>query len=263
MKLVRQGKISYLRPSWADGSGFTGGFTTRNGGVSRPPYHSLNLGLHTDDLRPSVEANRSSLARTFELQPHRLLTVRQVHGTDVLVLDQPNPDLSHFHSVEADAIISNQPGLMFGVLVADCYPVLLWDADGRAAAAVHVGWRGAAAGLIGKAVKALASQFGCRSEALYAAVGPGIDAAHYEVDRPVRQEFEKGSGFWSRIAEEVELGKWRLDLRESCRLQLEAAGVDPGRTELCRENSYEQRELFFSHRRDRGQTGRQLGFVVL
>ena len=85
MKIVRQGKISYLQPSWA-GSGVQAGFTTRNGGSSRAPYNSLNLGFNTGDQQAAVEANRGALARAFGLPPHLLLTVQQVHGSEILVV---------------------------------------------------------------------------------------------------------------------------------------------------------------------------------
>lgn len=263
MKLSRTGKISYLNPRWAHEADFTGGFTTRNGGHSRAPYNSLNLGLKTEDTAHAVEGNRSSLARAFDRPPHLLLTIQQTHGNDILVLDQLNPDLSHFQRVEADAIISNQRNMIFGVLVADCFPVLLWDRSKKVGATVHAGWRGAASGLIGKTVKAMQASFDCDPAELFAAVGPGIGAAHYEVDRPVRQAFEQGSGFWHRIATEVELGRWKLDLRESCRLQLEAAGLTATSIDVAAENTFDQKELFFSHRRDGGVTGRQMGFIVL
>src|SRR5690606_39123144 len=137
------------------------------------------------------------------------------HGTDLLVIDQPNPDLSHFFTVECDAILTDQPGIMIGILVADCYPVLLHDPMKKAAAVVHVGWRGAAAGILGKTIEAMAASFGCRSDRLLAAIGPGIGSHRYEVDRPVRDAFRAGSGHWEEISEEIALGKWRLDLRRS------------------------------------------------
>ena len=131
MKLTKQQKLSYLQPGWAIDGPVQAGFTTRNGGVSRPPFNSLNLGFNTEDSSHNVEGNRSTLARAFDLQPHLLLTINQVHGTDVLVIDEPNPDLSHFLTVESDAIITNQPGMLIGVLIADCVPEI-----GRAS------WRG-------------------------------------------------------------------------------------------------------------------------
>jgi hypothetical protein len=162
MKLVRKGKISYMQPDWVAGSPVQAGFSTRNGGVSRPPYNSLNLGYNTEDARHNVEGNRSTLTRAFDLHPHQLLTVKQVHGTDILIVDQPNYDLSHFLTVASDAIITDQPGFMFGVLVADCFPVLMYDPNKRVGAAVHAGWRGAASGLLGKTAEAMQSHFGCR-----------------------------------------------------------------------------------------------------
>lgn len=263
MKLARQGKIGYLQPDWAAAAPVFAGFTTRNGGVSRPPHNSLNLGFNTDDPKHNVEGNRSTVARAFGIAPHLLLTVRQVHGTDLLVIDEPNPDLSHFLSVECDAILTDQPGIMIGILVADCYPVLLFDPQRRAAAVVHVGWRGAAAGIIGKVAGAMESHFGSRPSQLLAAVGPGIGAHRYEVDRPVRDAFRQGAGHWEAISQEVALGKWLLDLRQSCLLQLADAGFDPANIQAAEQDTCCHRELFFSYRRDQGATGRQMGFIML
>lgn len=262
MKLVRQGKLNYLQPGWA-GNGVVAGFTTRNGGTSRAPYNSLNLGFHSGDQQAAVEANRAALARTFEVPPHLLLTVQQVHGSEILVIDQPNPDLSHFQRVECDAVITDQPGMMVGILVADCYPVLLFDPEGSAAAVVHVGWRGAAAGLLGRTVQALQELFASRPERLWAAIGPGVGSHSYEVDRPVREAFRAGAGDWEQIARETRLGHWQLDLRRSCELQLAAAGLAPQRIDVVQECTCCHRETFYSYRRDQGRTGRQMGFVIL
>lgn len=263
MKLVKQGKISHFQPEWAVSHNLQAGFSTRNGGVSRPPFNSLNLAYHTEDARHNVEGNRSTLARSFGLQPHQLLTVNQVHGSDILVIDQANYDLSHFLTLESDAIVTNQPGIMIGVLVADCYPVLLFDSVQRVAAAVHVGWRGAADSLLGKTVASMQSLFGCQPQQLLVAVGPGIAAQSYTVDRPVRDAFQAGSGYWAQISRETGLHQWQLDLQKSCLLQLEAAGVATTQISFVRESTSVHRELFFSYRRDRGQTGRQMGFILL
>lgn len=262
MKTVRQGKISYLQPDWA-GNGIVTGFTTRNGGSSRPPFNSLNLGFHTGDQQAAVEANRTALARAFDLQPHMLLTVQQVHGSEILIIDQPNPDLSHFLRVECDAVITCQPGIMIGVLVADCYPVVIYDPDRPAAGVVHAGWRGAAAGLIGRTVQAMGEMFGSRPERLCAAIGPGIGGHGYEVDRPVREAFRAGAGDWEKIAKETSLGHWLLDLRLSCQLQLAAAGIAGSRVDAVAECTCCHRETFYSYRRDSGRTGRQMGFALL
>ncbi|PLX89154.1 MAG: peptidoglycan editing factor PgeF [Desulfuromonas sp.] len=263
MKQSRQEKVTYLQPDPDMSQGLVAGFTTRNGGVSRPPYHSLNLGLNTDDLKAHVEGNRSTFCRAFDVPLHRLLTVNQVHGNDLLLIDEPNPDLSHFLTVEADGIVTNQPGIMLGVLVADCFPVLLWDPNKRVIAAIHIGWRGAANGLIGKAIRAMVQHFHCRSDQIRAAIGPGIGAHRFEVDRPVREAFRKGTGFWDDISSEVRLGYWHLDLQLSCRLQLEQAGLAASSIEAAEDCTCCHQELFFSYRRDQGVTGRQMGFIML
>ncbi len=262
MKLVRKGKISYLQPAKIS-PGLIAGFSTRNGGVSRLPYHSLNLGTNTDDLKAHVEGNRSTFARAFDLPLRQLLTVKQVHGKDLLLIDEPNLDLSHFNRVEVDAVITNQPGIMIGILTADCYPLLLWNKQLTAVAAVHIGWRGAADGLINKTVKAMTSHFSCTSQDIIAAVGPGIGADKYEVDRPVRDAFRQGSGFWNEISRETRLGHWNLNLALSCRLQLEQAGLTPDAIEDSGHCTFTQPEMFFSYRRDEGKTGRQMGFIML
>lgn len=263
MKTVRQGKVGYLQPAWAEDGSIVAGFTTRNGGTSRPPYNSLNLGFHTGDQQAAVEANRAALTRAFDLPPHLLLTVQQVHGSEILVIDQPNPDFNHYQRVECDAVITNQTGVMIGILVADCYPVVLYDPAGAAAGVVHVGWRGAAAGLIGRTVRAMTEMFGSRPERLCAAIGPGVGGHGYEVDRPVREAFRAGAGGWEQIARETSLGHWLLDLRLSCQLQLEAAGLPPARIDAVAECTCCHRETFYSYRRDNGRTGRQMGFVLL
>ena len=262
MKLVRNGKLTCLQPTGVDG-GIVAGFSTRNGGVSRAPYNSLNLGLNTEDQPAQVEGNRSTFSRTFDLAPHQLLTVKQVHGDDLLLIDEPNPDISHFLTLEVDAIVTNQPDIMIGVLVADCFPVLIWNAERRLVAAVHVGWRGAANGILGKVVKAMSDHFSCPVDQLQAAVGPGIGAHRYEVDRPVRDAFRHGSGFWAEISSEVKLGHWQLDLALSCRLQLERAGIKPQSIEVAEQCTCCHPELLFSYRRDNGKTGRQLGYIML
>ncbi|MDO9081314.1 MAG: polyphenol oxidase family protein, partial [Desulfuromonadales bacterium] len=142
-------------------------------------------------------------------------------------------------------------------------PVLLFDPVQRVAAVVHVGWRGAANGILPKTIACLVNDFSVNSAALKAAIGPGIGAHRYEVDRPVRDAFRSGTDNWSKIAKETELGKWQLDLRRACELQLAAAGLPPAQIDVVEEDTCCHRELYFSYRRDNGQTGRQMGFVLI
>lgn len=263
MILSRQGKITFLKPEWADEFPLYAGFSTRNGGVSRPPFNSLNLGFGTDDLRHNVEGNRSNFCRAFHLPPTKLLTVNQVHGSDILIVDEPNSDLSHFLGLDCDAIVTNQAGIMLGILVADCYPVLFWDPSNSVAAVAHVGWRGAAKDIISKLIRTLSEIFGTLPADLFCAVGAGISGKRYEVDRTVREGFYGQEDLWTASVNATSHGRWNLDLGKSCILQLKVEGVSESRILKADYCTYAHRELFFSYRRDSGNTGRQMGFIMI
>lgn len=264
MEITKSGKVHYLEPKqMADRGVSVQGFTTRHEGVSRPPYNSLNLGLSTNDSPHSVEGNRSLLARAFGTRVEQLVTVTQVHGSDLLLLDEPNPDFTHFLKLECDGIITNQPGIMLGVCTADCVPVLLLDPARRVIAALHAGWKGTAAGIVRKGVEAMVSMFDAAPEDILAAVGPAIGPCCYEVDQPVADAFRQaGNDFDARSKSSGE-GKWRLDLAEMNRRQLLRAGLDERNIETTPLCSCCEKDLFFSYRRDKGETGRQMGFIML
>ena len=263
MQMKRTGRIHYISTEFSDPACSVQGFTTRHEGVSRPPYNSLNLGTTTQDQLHNVEGNRSLLTRAFGITQEALVTVRQVHGSDVLVIDEPNEDYSHFLNLESDAIITNQPGVMIGVCVADCAPILLLDPGKRVIAAVHAGWQGTAAGLVSKAVAAMKSMFDCNPTVLQAAIGPCIAKCCYEVDAPVKQAFAQSPVPWEICAEPSGEGKWQLDLAAANRELLLAAGVPSGSIQVSDMCVSCQRDRFFSYRRDGGETGRQMGFIML
>lgn len=263
MQIKRNGRIHYVATEFEGTPCSVQGFTTRHEGVSRPPYNSLNLGTTTLDQPHNVEGNRSILTRAFGIPQEMLVTVRQVHGSDILVIDEPNEDFSHFLSVESDAIITNQPGVMIGVCVADCAPILLLDPEKRIIAAVHAGWQGTAARLVSKTVAGMESLFGCRPDNLQAAIGPCISSCCYEVDAPVRQAFEQSGVRWDSCTVPAGEGKWRLDLASANRQLLRSSGVPESAIQMSEMCVSCQKEFFFSYRRDNGLTGRQMGFIML
>ena len=263
MQMKRSGRIQYIATDFPGPDCSVQGFTTRHEGVSRPPYNSLNLGTNTLDPPHNVEGNRSLLARAFDIGQEALVTVRQVHGSDILVIDEPNEDYSHFLSLESDAIITNQPGVMIGICVADCAPILLMDPEKRVIAAVHAGWQGTASKLVSKTVAGLKNLFECDPAALQVAIGPSIGKCCYEVDAPVKQAFAKNDIPWDAFAERSSEGKWRLDLAAANRELLISAGVPAAAIQISDMCVSCHRELFFSYRRDSGDTGRQMGFIML
>ncbi len=208
-------------------------FSTRRGGVSEGPFESLNLGLFTDDEPKRVKENRRRLAEHTRVD-HMALG-RQVHGTDLRTWTDP-PAVGE--PPEVDGHLTDEPGLGLLVQAADCLPVAL-AARGRVAM-LHCGWRGMAGGLIARALE-------CFEEVPAAAVGPGIGRCCYEVGDEVLKAFGGR-------------GERTLDLRAIARSQLEAGGVTGVlEVDLCTSC---HPELFFSHRRDGGVTGRQAGVVV-
>lgn len=264
MEVIRTGRIHHLAPCFETTNPVSvQGFTTRHEGVSRPPYNSLNLGTNTDDSPHNVEGNRSLLARTFGITMEQLVTVRQTHGSDILVIDAPNDDFSHFLGIEADAIITNQPGVMIGVTIADCVPVLLCDPVKKVIAAVHAGWQGTAANIVGQAVQGMQKLFGSKAAQIKAAIGPCINPCCYQVDQPVKDGFKGQPELWQAISEPDGADKWRLDLALANRMQLEDAGLTPDAIQTSGHCVCCQKELYFSYRRDNGETGRQIGFIML
>lgn len=213
-------------------------FSTRVGGVSEPPFDSLNLGILTDDSKDAVMENRRRLAAALGFAFDQVVFALQVHGTRLI--DHRIEDLEG--TPEADGHVLSEPGAAALVFVADCLPVALSGPKG--VAMVHAGWRGLAGGIIGAAAGAV--------EATMAAVGPGIGPCCYEVGEEVLGPFAT----LGNVAE----GRM-LNLPEVARRLLVRAGVE--RIELAGLCTGCEEELFFSHRRDQGQTGRQAGVAWL
>jgi YfiH family protein len=221
----------------ADLGGARAAFSTRCGGVSEAPFDRLNLGLLTDDEEGAVAENRRRLATALGFEREQVVFARQVHGTRLLRHVGRGGHLVE----EADGHVVSEAGLVPLVFVADCLPVALRGPGG--AAMVHAGWRGLAGGILAEAAAAV--------RATTAAVGPGIGPCCYEVGGEVATAFgELGEGI---------LEGRMLNLPEVARRLLGRAGVgeveSAGLCTSCAE------ELFFSHRRDRGRTGRQAGLA--
>ena len=221
-------------------------FSTRAGGFSHGPYESLNLGLLTGDDRALVIHNRKRLAEHADVDPAHVAMGWQVHGTDLREWMEPDPGAAFLDPqgahLKVDGHITRKPGIAPLVLTADCLPVAL--AGGGAVAMLHCGWRGLAGNIIGRALR--------RMQAEAAAIGPGIGACCYEVGEEVLSEFAGYDG--------VADGRM-LNLRAVAQAQLHAAGITQvEHVDLCTSCNP---ELFFSHRRDNGVTGRQGGIAWL
>ena len=218
-------------------------FSTRNGGVSEGAYESLNLGILTEDDPARVFENRRRLANGIGIDPERTRMAWQQHGP-VVKKASPEGILERVRHEPCDGWWSDEAGQGMLLLTADCLPVAIARANGAkpALAVLHVGWRGLLDGIVASGVAALGEG------TLAAALGPGIGPCCYEVGPEVAGPFTE------RFGPET-VSERKLDLWRAAELALNEAGVaEVERTDLC---TFCHPELFFSHRRDRGITGRQ------
>lgn len=253
--------MTWLTPDWPAPATVRALSTLRTGGVSGPPYASLNLGGHVGDDHSAVQRNRCALRDAAGL-PAEPEWLAQVHGTHVIDLDSgapagPGPS-------PADAAVTRQPGRVCAILTADCLPVLLAAAAGDGVGAAHAGWRGLAAGVIEATVAAL----GTPPRQLLAWLGPAIGPRHFEVGAEVRAEFLRCAG--ASAAEDTAAddaafvpnarGRYMADLYALARRRLLRLGVE--RIYGGEECTYADNARYYSHRRD-GRTGRQATLIWL
>jgi hypothetical protein len=226
------------------------GFPTRAGGTSTGAFASLNCSFAVGDAPEAVRQNLELLATAAAVTPERLHTAQQVHGDRVVVAGEATP------ATEADALWTSERGRAVGVRTADCVPILLEDRRTGAVAAVHAGWRGVIAEIVVKAVSALA---GADRGHVYAGVGPCIRACCFEVDGDLPARFT--TAFGADVLVPAGERKARLDLVRAVTRSLERCGVPLDHVAaLPHCTSCDRR--FFSHRRDRGNTGRHLSFIT-
>lgn len=238
-------------------------FSLRTGGVSTPPFDSLNLGDAVGDDPDRVARNRTLLLTALGLSPARHAEARQVHGARVVyavadgelvrLVDEADGG-SGLSDPEADALVA-LPGTSAGVRTADCVPVLLHDPETGLSAAVHAGWKGTAAGIVGEVVERLA-RGGASRASLRGAVGPAIGACCFEVGDEVARHFDP------QEVDRTRGSRPYVDLPAANRRQLLEAGLAPRYVEVLPRCTACDPVSFFSHRRDAGRTGRHLAVIA-
>ena len=260
-------------PGWERYGWLRHGFSARSGGVS-VVYGAgeLNLGWTQEDDPAAVAENRRRFVRAVggEGADMRLVTVRQEHGAVTqAVLNGDGAVKGRLETAEGKAVLKGDglmtglAGVLVGIQTADCVPVLVADTEKRVVAAFHAGWRGTVARIVEKGIEAMGEEFGSRPEDMVAAVGPSIGACCYRVGYEVRGEFAAAFGYAGELFRVADGGIW-LDLWEANRRQLVAAGVERisvlGECSGCGVDGAGRRR-YFSHRVDKGVTGRMLSVV--
>jgi len=234
------------------------GFLGRRGGVSTGLYAGLNVGLGSDDDREAILRNRE-LARDAVLPGATLVTVHQVHSPDVVTVTAPIAENARPH---ADALVTDRPGLLLGILAADCVPILFADEARGIVGAAHSGWKGALHG-VGEATLDAMVALGADRGAIACAIGPCIGRASYEVTESFAEPFLARDGEDARFFSAGKPGHLMFDIGGYVAARLASAGA--GSVTLLDEDTYSQPERFYSYRRSchRGEPGygRQISLI--
>lgn len=240
--------------------GLPHGFLGRPGGVSTGVVSGLNVGLGTGDEPDAVAENRRR-AVSAVAPGARLATVYQVHSPDCVIVTEPWPDTERPH---ADALVTNRPGLLLGVVTADCAPVLLADLQAGVVGAAHAGWKGAVGGVTDATIAAMEA-LGAERSRIVAAIGPCIAQASYEVDPGFRERFMAGSTGNARFFADGRPGHYQFDLEGYVEARLRSAGI--AAVEPLGLDTYPDADRFYSFRRATHRAepdyGRQISLIGL
>lgn len=228
------------------------GMSTRLGGVSNEPYSSLNLGLATEDTHENIWQNRRLFFDELQTPVDQVVFSYQIHGTEILVAEKPGNYEGY------DAQITNIAGICLAVSIADCTPILIHDQKNKAIAAIHAGWKGTVGQIVQKTLVKMNESFGTIGANCFAYIGTCIGKTKFEVNNDVAQHFEPK---FKKVISET--GKFLVDLKEANQAQLLQFGVPLQQIEVSEKCTVLNNDQFFSHRFEKGTTGRMLAAIKL
>jgi polyphenol oxidase len=258
MPFQTNGNIRYFQFEQLN-HGLTQAVFTRRGGVSPDPWAALNLGSTVGDDPKRVHENRQLALAALGRDPASVYDVWQVHGVEVIIAEAPrSPESPH---LQADAILTDRPGLTLMMRFADCVPIMLHDPVRKVVGIVHAGWMGTVLGTVRLAVEAMQKRYGSNSADILAAIGPSIGPDHYEIGPDVVIQVQQAFGNDTTSLLSVSAGHMKFDLWAANRLLLEQAGVChievAGLCTAC------HTEDWYSHRAGKGRTGRFGAIIAL
>ena len=241
-------------------AGIPHGFLGRQGGVSTGVVAGLNVGLGSGDDDAAVAENRRRAAEAV-LPGAPIVACYQVHSADCVTVTEPWSDAQR---PQADALVTDRPGLLLGIVTADCTPVLFADREAGVIGAAHAGWKGAIGGVTDRTIAAM-EDLGARRERIIAAIGPTIARPSYEVDEAFRDRFVQEDVANAWFFDPGTPGHWQFDLEAYVGRRLAAAGV--AQVECLALDTYAAPDRFFSFRRathrDEKAYGRQMSLIGL
>jgi hypothetical protein len=251
------GPVYYQFEQWAGSGSLTHGIFTRLGGVSQTPWDSLNLGGTVGDHQDAVRENHRLVFETLGLNAAAACTVWQVHSADTVLVKGPVPHRRWL--ARADGMVTDCPALPLTMRFADCTPILLYDPVRHVAGIAHAGWRGTVLGAAVSALQTMQAAFGTRPPDVQAGIGPSIGPDRYQVGEEVVAQVQQAFGQIDGLIRRAEDGSAYLDLWAANRQALERAGVT--QIEVAGICTASRTDEFYSHRAERGRTGR-FGAVI-
>ena len=242
--------------------------TTRNGGVSKGDYASMNCTPYTGDDIEAVQRNQQLLCTALHIEKEQLIIPYQTHSVNALVIDkeflQQNAEKRNEQLQNIDALITQEKGVCLCVSTADCTPILLYDRKRQVIAAIHAGWRGAVNGIVRKTLEQMNRLYNTQSEDIYAAIGPSIGFDAFEVGDEVYDAFKQNDFPMEYISGwKPETHKWHIDLQMANSVQLIDFGVPTEQIDICDICTFTHYDKFFSARRLGIKSGRILSGIFM
>ncbi len=226
--------------------------STRKGGVSKIPHSSLNLGLFTEDKIENVKENRRRFFGSLGIKASRVAHSYQVHKDQILKVTRCKAYEGY------DALITQNPNSFMAVTVADCTPVLIYDAKNQVVAAIHAGWKGTVADITAKTIQRMQVEFKTNPKDCYVYVGTCIDERSFEVGEDVAERFAYD---FKRLDKSGRKPKFYVDLKKANVAQLVKCGVPENQIEVSSFSTVLNNNEYFSHRKEKGETGRMMALI--
>ncbi|MDZ7899050.1 MAG: peptidoglycan editing factor PgeF [Arcicella sp.] len=226
--------------------------SNRHGGISKAPYTSLNLGLFTEDKPENVQENRSRFFESLGIKSSRVAHSYQIHRDKILKVTRCKAYEGY------DALISSNKNSFMSVTIADCVPVLVYDAKNQAVAAIHAGWKGTVADITAKTIQMMQVEFNTNPADCYAYIGTCIDESSFEVDEKVAETFAYE---FKTLVKNGRKRKFFVDLKKANAAQLMKCGVPENQIEISKFSTVLDNQDYFSHRKEKGKTGRMMALI--
>lgn len=239
-----------IKPTIFDSSKIIAAQSTRLGGVSPAPFASMNLGMSVNDSKENVIGNRTLFFEGLGIKLDRLAISKQVHGNEVQIVTEPIMEGDY------DAKITNKRNVFLVISIADCTPILIYDTKNNAVAAIHAGWKGTVGKIVSNTLLKMKEQYGTNGADCKAFIGACIGYDNFEVDEDVAQHFDAA---FKRFDPNKQ--KYFVDLKKANSEQLIAQGVYPTNIEISNYCTVQNNDLFFSHRKEKGRTGRMMAVI--